>query len=326
MDYEDSTDTYRLHIYDVTEMDYSKEYYVIIYGRCDEFRKVISEKFGLLKYFDPTTVKIVTQPKAQEICEDEEVRLNIETEVVGHGTVTYKWYRNGNPINDDDFYFGTNTKEMIIRDFDPIRSGDFKCKVTIMPDETYVMSDVVNVKIYEKPFILSQSIGTENAQIGETLTLFVNASGAHLQFYWFKDKDNKFYSKTQTLVIPNYRPEDAGNYQCMVYNLCDTVYSAPVTVVKVEEKVSNAFNAKITPNPVSTTCTLNFNLAETGLVNIVLYASTGQVVSTLANTTYIEGNHNLTIDTGKLNIATGSYFVMIQKGDKYITLPFVVLQ
>lgn len=326
LDYEDSTDTYRMFIYDVTEMDYSTEYYVIIYGRCDEFRKVISEKFGLLKYFDPTTVKIVTQPVAQEICQGNEVRLSVETQIVGHGTVTYKWYRNENPINDDDFYFGTNTKEMIIRNFDAIHSGNFKCKITIMPDDTYVLSNVVNVTIYEKPFILSQSIGTENAQIGETITLYVNASGDHLQYKWFKDKDNDYYSTTQTLVIENYMPEDAGHYQCMVYNLCDTIYTAPVTVVKVAEDAPNAFNARITPNPVSTNCNLNFSLSEAGLVNIVLYSSTGQIVNTLTNSNYPNGIHNLTIDIAKLNIATGSYFILIQNGDKYITLPFVVLQ
>ncbi len=326
MDYEDSTDTYRMFIYDVREMDYSKEYYVIVYGRCDEFRKVISEKFSLLPYFDPTTVKIVTQPKSQEICEGDDARLVVETQVVGHGLVTYRWYRNNDSIKNDAHYFGTDTKEMIIKKFAPIHAGDFKCKISVKPDETFVFSDEVNVKIYEKPFILSQSIGMENAQVGETVTLFVNASGAHLKFFWFKDKDSEFYCTTQTLVIPNYTPQDAGHYHCMVYNQCDTVYSALVTVVKVNDEVTNAFNARITPNPVSTTCTLNFSVAETGPVNIVLYSSTGQVVSTLANGTYVEGAHNLTIDTGKLNIATGSYFVLIQKGDKFITLPFVILQ
>ncbi|MEI6091281.1 MAG: immunoglobulin domain-containing protein [bacterium] len=328
MDYEDSTDTYRMFIYDVTEMDYSKEYYVIIYGRCDEFKKVISEKFALQPYFDPTTVKIVTQPKAQEICADEEVRLLVESQIVGHGTITYKWYRNGNPINDDAFYFGTNTKEMIIKNFDNVRAGDFKCKISIMPDETFVFSDQVNVKIYEKPFILSQSIGTENAQIGETVSLFVNASGDHLKFFWFKDKDSEFYCTTQTLVIPNYTADDAGNYTCMVYNQCDTVLSVPVTLETGSgiNDEPNAFNARITPNPVSTVCTLNFNVSETGLINIVLYSSTGQVVSTLANSTFVEGTHNLTIDTGILDIASGTYFVLIQTGDKFITLPFVILQ
>ena len=195
-----------------------------------------------------------------------------------------------------------------------------------MPDETFVFSDEVNIKIYEKPFILSQSIGTENAQIGQTLTLFVNASGSHLKFQWFKDKDFIYNATNQSYVIPNYSHKDAGHYQCMVYNQCDSIFTDPVTVVKVEEEVANAFNARITPNPVSTTCILNFNLVETGLVNIVLYSSTGQVVNTLANAVFAEGSHNLTIDAGKLNIASGSYFVMIQKGDKFITLPFVVLQ
>jgi len=287
---------------------------------------VISEKFALQPYFDPTTVKITTQPSAQEICEDNEVRLFVETQIVGHGAVTYKWYRNGNPINDNDFFFGTDTKEMIIRDFDPVRVGDYKCKITVQPDDTFLFSNEVNIKIYEKPFILSQSIGTENAQIGQNLVLFVNASGAHLKFQWYKNEAFIYGANSQTYVIPNYTPQDAGNYKCMVYNQCDSVYTKPVQVVKVEEEVTNAFNAKITPNPVNTTCMLNFNLSQAGLVNIVLYSSTGQIISTLSNTSYAQGAHNLTIDIGKLNIASGSYFVLIQDGDKFITLPFVVLQ
>ena len=83
------------------------------------------------------------------------------------------------------------------------------------------------------------------------------------------------------------------------------------------------------PNPFNPTTTINFSVPKTGIVNVSVYNSIGQLVKVLTNDNYVPGTYQLTWDgtNGSGNIvASGVYFYRFTAKDYASTMKMVFLK
>ncbi len=104
-----------------------------------------------------------------------------------------------------------------------------------------------------------------------------------------------------------------------------------VTGVKVvSEKVPHAYALEQNyPNPFNPTTTINFSVPATGLVNVSVYNSIGQLVKVLTNDNYVPGTYQITWNsmngTGNL-VASGVYFYRLSTKNYVSTMKMVLLK
>jgi hypothetical protein len=103
-------------------------------------------------------------------------------------------------------------------------------------------------------------------------------------------------------------------------------------VVPVDDEVlppTSKLSLSNYPNPFNPSTTISFNLPAPGLVKLNVYNIKGQLVKTLANEQYAQGNHTLTwngTDNNSTSIASGVYFARITNGGKEITKKLVLVK
>jgi len=84
----------------------------------------------------------------------------------------------------------------------------------------------------------------------------------------------------------------------------------------VEDDVSNANGYALYqnyPNPFNPTTTINFTIPQSGMVNLTVYNSLGQVVAVLANEEFRAGQHSVNFKA--TGLASGIYLVKLMAGN-----------
>jgi hypothetical protein len=71
------------------------------------------------------------------------------------------------------------------------------------------------------------------------------------------------------------------------------------------------------PNPFNAQTTISFEIPKTEEINLVVYNTLGQKVSTLADGIYPQGKYDITFDAS--NYSSGIYFYKLTTGEKQIT-------
>ena len=104
-----------------------------------------------------------------------------------------------------------------------------------------------------------------------------------------------------------------------------------VTGVKVvSNKVPTSYSLDQNyPNPFNPTTTINFSVPKTGMVNVSVYNSIGQLVKVLSNDNYVPGTYQLTWDsrnTAGEQVASGVYFYRISAKNFDRTMKMVLLK
>ncbi len=83
------------------------------------------------------------------------------------------------------------------------------------------------------------------------------------------------------------------------------------------------------PNPFNPTTTINFSIPQTGMVNVSVYNSIGQLVKVLANDNYVPGTYQVTWN-GKnnagLDVASGVYFYKLTSKNYVRTMKMMLLK
>jgi len=82
------------------------------------------------------------------------------------------------------------------------------------------------------------------------------------------------------------------------------------------------FNALAYPNPANDKVYLDFTLPERGKVNISLFSSSGQLLKTIANTTFDSGKNRISQDTRELT--SGIYFIKFSSESSAETIKLLV--
>lgn len=110
-----------------------------------------------------------------------------------------------------------------------------------------------------------------------------------------------------------------GSSVAVKFNYTDN--SSPISVIALEDA---AQNVRLYPNPTRDQINLEFDLAQDGDLNIAIVNALGQEVQKVSNGNAAAGFHNLQVSTA--NLASGTYFVRFQNGNKATTQRFVVLR
>lgn len=141
---------------------------------------------------------------------------------------TYQWFRNGEPLSDDDHVFGSRTSTLQLRDVNGLHTGAYT--VTVSNSWGEVSSPEAMVTVND-PKILKQP-EDQIAEVGETVTLSVEATAAvpPLSFQWWKDGSPLPGAGEAALELAEVQASDAGRYWVVVSSGTGTVTSREAVV------------------------------------------------------------------------------------------------
>ena len=203
----------------------------------DGYETIESDKVQANVNLNP--LKITTQPKSVTVGEEKTATLSV-TATAGKGTLTYQWYKDGNPIA------GATAATLEIADASASDEG--KYHVIVKDARETVKSTEVSVTVELIPLeITAQPIGA-NLKEDATASLKVTATGkGALTYQWYKDGNPIAGAAAATLEIADASASDEGKYYVIVKDERETVKSTEVSVT-VE-----LIPLEITAQPVSTT-------------------------------------------------------------------------
>ncbi|MFN6946051.1 MAG: immunoglobulin domain-containing protein, partial [Cytophagaceae bacterium] len=151
---------------------------------------------------------IDVQPVSQTAVEGDEVTLSVTAS--GEGTITYQWYRNGEPIP------SAESANYTIPSASMADAGEYYVVVT-MNGQT-VTSDEVTLTVTPPPAasIDVQPIG-QTAIVGDEVVFSVQASGdGAITYQWYFNGSPISNADGASLTIPSAQLSDAGSYYVVV--------------------------------------------------------------------------------------------------------------
>ena len=200
--------------YAIAEMsaDDVGEYDVVINNECGNTTSVLAT---LTMH---TGVTITQQPVNMVGCQGEQVVLSVVAE---GGTLTYQWRKDGEEIE------GANAADYVIEEVDPNDAGVYDVIISNGCPET---STAATLSVTES----GPSINTQPANIdgcvGQPVTLTVSASGAGIEYQWYKDDVPIADATAAAYTIEAVDPNDFGDYTVTVINPCGSVTSEVATL------------------------------------------------------------------------------------------------
>lgn len=238
----------------------------------------------------PAAATITLSGNTASFCKGDSVQLNAG----GNACYTYSWRKNGVPIAEET----KNT--LVVKE-----SGTY----------TVVVSYYGNFNAVSAPVIINVSPVQPLISItGNTLT-----SSAAAQYQWFYSPDNITYSSIPGANAQTYFTSAAGWYYVAITdaNGCSD-NSAPLNVTFAGiEQVNPDFNFNITPNPATSSITLNINALQLNNFSVQLIDAKGQ---TVVRKEYKNNGTTSFITQVDLNtLQSGLYFVKVED-DNYMSV------
>jgi hypothetical protein len=162
---------------------------------------------------------IITEPTNQELCEGE----NLTLEIVSESSVpqTYRWYLNGVELVDS-----TNST-LNFSSISSNWSGTYYCDV--YNQFGHAISSSFDVVVNEHVALNSQISDTASC-LGNNIKMYVSASGTNNTYHWYKDGTLINWAIDDTIHLYNLTNVNAGIYYCKISNFCDTVISANINL------------------------------------------------------------------------------------------------
>ena len=117
---------------------------------------------------------------------------------------------------------------------------------------------------------------------------------------------------TDTLGVPN---SGSGN---------NTTYYYFGTTTSISESSTDVFQFSVSPNPISKTAEIKYQIAEEGNVKVELFDITGKWIKTIVNENQSKGYHVISFD--KSSFSAGNYFFTISNGSGTETKKVVIVE
>lgn len=163
---------------------------------------------------------ILSQPSGATVCEGANVTLSVSAS--GAAPLGYQWRRNGVNVA------GANGSSLVLNGVDGADAGSYDVLVSNSCDS--VTSAAAVVVVNEAPLITQQP-GNQSGCEGSLVTLSVSATGTGpLSYQWRRNGVNVAGGNAATLTIPSLSVADAGSYDVVVSNLCDSATSTTANV------------------------------------------------------------------------------------------------
>lgn len=162
---------------------------------------------------------ITRQPLPSAVCEGDSASFSV---LATGSNLRYQWLKNGAPLVDDTLSVLKFPITMVLDE------ATYSCRVEGSCGAS-VTSTGAKLDVTELPKIRTQPLD-RSLQVGDTLSLSVEASGESLVYQWYRDDVALPSAKYRQLRIAGVTKADSGVYRCMVFNQCDTVSSKTCTV------------------------------------------------------------------------------------------------
>ena len=183
-----------------------------------------------------SAVSITKQPNEPEpiatICQNSGTELSVEAE----GTITgYRWMRNGDYLENNEFYSGVNSSALVITNAETTLSGYYWCEISGPCNTNPTLSANVELVVNPVPQITQQPPANTIACENDNIQLVASATGRQpLQYkWWFKplggetsidltnlpadsELDNISGADSPALSISIIKPKNEGAYNLEV--------------------------------------------------------------------------------------------------------------
>lgn len=258
-------------------------------------------------------VSITKQPNDPEpivtICQNSGTELAVEAE----GTITsYRWMRNGEYLENNEFYSGVNTSILSITSAETILSGYYSCEIAGSCNTNAVISANVEMVVNPTPQITLQPAHSSILCEDQSIQLVASATGVEpLQYTWWfiaegsgtsidltnlpadTELVNISGADSPVLSISTIKPKNEGAYYLEVVG--GETYSCGTTISNTASVTVNP-SISITSNPTSsrvcegTTATFTVNATGTGELAYQWIYNNSVVINN--NGTYTGANSN----------------------------------
>lgn len=164
------------------------------------------------------SIAISTQPVAQTLCAGGTASFSV---VATGSKLTYQWRKNNVNIAGatGNTYAISNVAATDAGSYDVVLSGDCASKTS------NAVALTVNV-----PVSITTQPTAQAACLGAAANLAVNAAGTNLSYQWRKGGSNIAGATSRTYTIAAVTSADAGNYDVVITNPCNTVISSVAAV------------------------------------------------------------------------------------------------
>ncbi|MCX7879279.1 MAG: immunoglobulin domain-containing protein [Ignavibacteria bacterium] len=316
-----------LTIRDVRPSDIASDYWVYITGHCGS---------DTARGFSITvpSITITKQPENVTACESQTASFSVEATFTNGTELKYQWRKDGVPLTDNGRVSGSKSSTLTISNLMLADAGSYDVVLTLPPTNYQLVSSSASLFVNMKPRITQQPPASINLNVGQTLTLTVDADGSQpFTYQWYKNGQPIPGANSATYEKANVTSEDAGTYYCKVSNSCGEVNSSSAVVTVtfrqvagVTEVVNDIQLEQNKPNPFATTTSITFTVPSVGKAKLVLVDTYGRVLANLFDANVHGGTYSIEFDPVSINLASGVYFYKLNFNGIEITKQMIYLK
>jgi trimeric autotransporter adhesin len=184
-----------------------------------------------------TGAAITTQPAAaQTFCVGSAASFSLVASGAG---LTYQWNLGATPLVDGGTISGATTATLNISSVVAGDAGNYTCDVTASGCGAATTSAIAVLNVNVPASITTQPIATQTLCSSSAATVSVIATGTGLTYQWRLGATNLVNggtisgATTATLNISSLVAGDAGNYTCVITDLCAAPQTTSVSVLNV---------------------------------------------------------------------------------------------
>jgi hypothetical protein len=315
-------------IRDIQPEDLGDDYSVIITGLCG------SDTSKIISLTQVPKLAVEDMPGNVEVCVGEDIALSVvATSNIPGVVITYNWVKDGILLVDDAKISGANTANLVIKEAKAGDEGLYSCLVTL---EQYdkKFSNQVDVKINDKPVIVKDLEPSAVFQVGKTLELKIDASGADLTYQWYLNNAEIPGETDATYTKDNIQTLDEGTYKVRVTNICGEIYSnecvvsiTPFIILGNDDAVAGEYILnQNSPNPFAGATEIGFILPEASHAKLAITDLYGRELAVIADKAMTAGLNRFTVNSNEMNLNSGVYFYTLTVNGKSITKTMVIVK
>jgi hypothetical protein len=229
--------TSQLTVRNLRAGDMGKDYTCVVTGLCGS---QTSQPGG----FYQSSLTITNQPQDAEVCSDGEATLSVGvTSNISGASYTYKWMKDGVPVNNSASVTGSSTRTLRITNLKSGDAGSYTVLITATGGSN-IISNSATLTVLDKPAVTTQPANVTICE-GLPASMSVTATGGGLRYVWQIDGVDFSAATTSTISVPAVPAMYNGaKVTCIVTNNCGNITSeAGVLTVNIKPLITEQPNS-----------------------------------------------------------------------------------
>lgn len=191
---------------------------------------------------------ITKQPRDTSICEGKELQFTI---VATGADLQYEWKRNGSTIN------GVQGPSYVIASPSDVDAATYEVTITNECGTT-ITTQPFKLTVRKSVALVAQTNDTV-VRANTVTRLRAIGGGPNARYKWSKGGQNRPSDTLSTLVISATKTNDAGNYQCLIFNSCGSVETKIIKLTVTEPTAG--------PSLIATDATIDYGCKSPGILH-----------------------------------------------------------